>query len=162
MFSFKKYFIVVLVLFCSSCEKSKTQALQAENVEKQNRIEEQQKQISRLEERLSALEETNKNSMPSSENNYNSGIQSSQFYFIVLEVVENHISEKRQMYYTTQVNQISSYNDNIKYQLLDEVVSNYKNSPSGRVYEGSVKSRNIYLFNNYEDASKAREKYIMN
>jgi hypothetical protein len=77
-------------------------------------------------------------------------------------VIEDHTFEKESIYYTTQVNQLSNYNDNVKYRLLDEVVANYKKSPSGMLYKGSIKKRNIYLFDTYEQASKAREKYIMN
>lgn len=153
----------LLLLSCQS-NKSDTETLQQDNVQKQNIIDEQQKQIARLEQRLNSLEtkSNSHNTNSSFENGYNSASYATQYYFIVLEVVENHVMDKRKMFYTTQVNQISNYSENTKYKLLDEVVSSYKNSPSARVYEGDVKKRNIYLFGSYEEASKAREKYIMN
>lgn len=142
---------------------SNTEDLQKDNVQKQNVIDEQQKQIARLEQRLNNLEsKSNSNNDNSSFENGNSSSFATQYYFIVLEVVENHVMDKRKLFYTTQVSQISNYNENVKYRLLDEVVSSYKNSPSARVYDGDVKKRNIYLFSSYEEASIAREKYIMN
>jgi len=161
--------ILIVLLFLgaallSSCDNStQTQKLTRENQEKQEKIDEQTKEINRLEERLSKIE-NQQNSEPSYNgkeegNNSNYG---SQYYFVVLEVIEKHYPNNEQFYYTTQVNQISNYNDNIKYRLLDEVVTKYKNSPSGMAFNGNVRKRDIYLFNSYEEASKAREKYIMN
>lgn len=156
-------FAVFIFLFSSCDSSTQTQKLKRENQEKQEKIDEQTKQINRLEERLNKIE-----NQQTSEPSYNDKEVSSysnygnQYYFIVLEVIEKHYPNNEQFYYTTQVNQLSNYNDNIKYRLLDEVVTQYKNSPSGMVYKGNVKKRDIFLFNSYEEASKAREKYIMN
>lgn len=160
------FFLLATTLLLLSCENSNNQKkLQEDNQNKQNTIDEQQRQITQLEERLNRLENNTSNSNTDNyvptENQNNSNYYG-QYYFIVLEVIEDHTFEKESFYYTTQVNQLSNYNDNIKYRLLDEVVSDYKKSPSGMVYKGSVKKRNIYLFDTYEQASKAREKYIMN
>ena len=136
-----------------------------ENQIKQSKIDEQERQINQLEDRLNKLEETQKSEpVINTPNSYNEDYSnySGQYYFVVLEVTEDHIVEKQNLYYTTQVNQLNNYNDNVKYRLLDEVVTNYKKSPSGMAYKGNVKKRNIYLFDSYEQASKAREKYIMN
>lgn len=146
-----------MLLSFSSCETSqkKVESLEKEKALNETQIQQQKEQIDKLEKRLSALEQ---NETPSSDNSFGN----KQYYFIVLKVIEDHITNKESLYYTTSVNEISNYDEETKYQLLDEVVSNYKNSPSGRVYKGNVRDRQIYLFNNYTEASKAREKYIMN
>ncbi len=84
------------------------------------------------------------------------------YYFIVLEIVEDHHTSRQRLNWTTSVKTIGVLNDDLKYRLLDQEVSNYKNSPNGIVYNGSIKKREIFLFNSYQEASKAREKYIMN
>ena len=160
-YSFTAWFFC---LFVSCNSQDKIKQLEKENASKESEIQQQKQQIDKLEQRLSALEQndnytSNENYPPSS--NGNSG-GSKQYYFIVLKVVEDHITNKESMYYTTSVNEIYNYDEVVKYQLLDKVVSNYKNSPSGMAWKGNVKDRQIYLFDNYAEASKAREKYIMN
>lgn len=155
---------ILLLISCNSSQK-KVESLEKENALKQSEIQQQKNQIEKLEKRLSALEQTEYPS--SNEDNYsppsnNNSYSNKQYYFVVLKVVEDHYPNKESFYYTTSVNELSNYDEAIKYQLLDKVVSNYKSSPSGMVYKGNVKDRQIYLFDNYAEASKAREKYIMN
>lgn len=85
-----------------------------------------------------------------------------QYYFVVLNIVEDHVFEKKKSFYVTSINELSYYNDEIKYKILDDVVMQYKSSPSGIAYNGSIKKREIFTFFSYEEASKAREEYIMN
>lgn len=156
-------FSLVLLSSCNSSQ-NKVENLEKENALKQSEIQQQKEQIDKLEKRLSALEQTE---YPSNDDKYsppsnNNSFGNKQYYFVVLKVVEDHYPNKESFFYTTSVNEISNYDEAIKYQLLDKVVSNYKSSPSGMVYKGNVKDRQIYLFNNYAEASKAREKYIMN
>ncbi len=85
-----------------------------------------------------------------------------QYYFVVLDIVEDHVFEKKKSFYVTSINELTYYNDEIKYKILDDVVMQYKSSPSGIAYNGSIKKREIFTFFSYEEASKAREEYIMN
>lgn len=132
MKSITQFRILIALLFVgavllSSCDNStQTQKLKRENQKKQEKIDKQTQQINRLEERLNKIE-NQQNSEPSytdKESNYSN--YGSQYYFVVLEVVEKHYLNNEQFYYTTQVNQINNYNDNIKYRLLDEVEQNTK------------------------------------
>ncbi|MFN3022045.1 hypothetical protein ACK1KB_13880 [Chryseobacterium sp. TY3] len=158
-------FSTLLLISCQNNEKqqeldNKNQILQTANREQKSTIDAQSQKINQLEERLSKLEENKQDLQDSQPNDFSN--YSGQYYFIVLEIEEFHYPNTEKFFYTTKVNQLSNYDDNIKYQLLDEVVSNYKNSVNAKVYKGSVNNRNIYLFNTYEQASQAREKYIMN
>jgi hypothetical protein len=174
-----KHFSIILLLGLFSCqsEEPETEVLQDESVqeetvvqdqalveEQQNTIEAQRMQIAQLEQRLGALERQSSmvTNTSTKETEQSTPFNGTQYFFMVLEVVEDHIYEKRKMYYTSRVNEISNYDDNIKYRLLDEFVSVYKNSADGMVYKGNVKKRNVHLYNSYEEASRAREKYIMN
>ena len=162
----RKILLLAITFLLLSCDNSKNQnKLEEEIRNKQNTIDLQQIQIIQLEERINRLENNtsnNSNDNYAPNENQNNANYFGQYYFIVLEVIEDHVFEKENFYYTTQVNQLSNYNENVKYRLLDEVVTEYKRSPSGIAYKGNVKKRNIYLFDTYEQASKAREKYIMN
>ena len=171
----KLIFILFTTTFLFSCQngektndlQNENQILELKNKEQKNTIDNQEQKINQLEERLNRLEETqnetqgvqpvNNDYVDNDFSNY-----SGQYYFIVLEIEEYHFPNNEKYFYTTQVNQLSNYNDNVKYKLLDEVVSNYKNSINAIVHKGSVNKRNIFLFDSYEQASKAREKYIMN
>lgn len=180
-------FAVCSFLFSSCDSSTQTQKLEKENQEKQEKIDEQTDQINRLEERLNRIENEkideqtnqidrleqranrieNKQITEPSYNNEESSYSNygNQYYFIVLEVTvthnySNNYSNDEQFYYTTQVNQLSNYNDNVKFRLLDDVVTQYKSSPHGMVNKGSISKRDIFLFNSYEEASKAREKYL--
>ena len=151
--------ILLFAFFISSCQSNKeNESLKNDNLVKQRVIDEQQRQINSLQERLTTLE--------SHSNDQNvEGIASfsnSQYYFIVLQVSEERFSEGEQhFYFVTQINEIMDYNENLKYKLLDDVVLTYKNSSNASLFNGSVKKRNIYLFSSYQEASKAREKYVI-
>lgn len=134
-----------------------------ELLEKQNKIEEQSAQIKQLQSRLAQYEQLQPQGLLNTDDgNAGTGNLGHQYYFIVLDIVENHYTSRQRFTWTTSVKTIGVLNDELKYRLLDQEVSNYKNSANGIVYNGSIKKREIYLFNSYQEASKAREKYIMN
>lgn len=90
------------------------------------------------------------------------------FAFIVMEVVQdgeysNNQGGQRVNYYRcSDVLNVGILDSETKYKLLDKFQQNYMSSPEGKVYHGSVNSREIFTFSTYEDASIAREKYIIN
>lgn len=157
-------FIIGLFLLASCESQQKVKELEQKIKVLEYQLQVKQIHITSLTQRLEEFENQRNGAFEKSQlnNNLNYSTTENQYYFIVLEIIEDRTFDKQEFYYTTQVNQIKIYNESIKYQLLDEVVSDYKNSARGSVYNGTVKNRNIYLFNSYENASKAREKYIMN
>lgn len=83
------------------------------------------------------------------------------FYFIVIRAQVKRFGyedRSKSMIFTSDVNQISNYNDDIKYQLLDKMV---KNVEAGQAYT-NVSQREIFTFHTYKQASQAREKYVIN
>lgn len=87
------------------------------------------------------------------------------FAFILMEIEENgqslQFGKRIQYYSVSDVLEVGELDNERKYRLLDDFQSKYMNSSEGKVYQGSVKSRKIFTFSSYEEASKAREKYII-
>lgn len=104
-------------------------------------------------------EPTNVVTTPAPSYNYSS----TKYFFVVLKVVEDHYTEYQTSYVTSDILEAQSYelDEETKYKLLDKFVKSYKNSPSGMAWKGNIKSRKIYSYDSYEEASRAREKYIM-
>lgn len=126
-------------------------------------------QSSKLEERISQLEKENK-SLKQSENSIQIKEPVNQYAVIVLHVeslVEKTPGEmgvnfdpykKYKGYYVSGVRTESDDSESNKYRLMDEFQSDFMNDS----HEGKVDSRNIYFYNTYEEASKAREKFMLN
>lgn len=174
MRKFKNHLFVVtllplIVLASCNLNTKKINSLQNENREKQAQISEQKLEIEKLNRKVFALEQNRNNDNSNDFENSNGSeidnpnqLLNKQYYFIVLKITEKRIMNIEDFYSVTEVNEIGNFSESIRYKLLDKVVSNYMNSIDAKLYEGSVKQRNFYLFNSYIEASKAREKYIIN
>ncbi len=137
------------LIACNSQEQKKDKVISA-----------QEKQIKDLEERINKIETEKPSSYKNVSDNQPTHTNS-QYYFILLKVKEQHGLILQSLNYSSEVTEITNYNESIKYKLLDNAVSNYKSSMGAAVYNGSIYSREIFLFDTYEAASKEREKYIM-
>jgi hypothetical protein len=59
---------------------------------------------------------------------------------------------------TSQIQEFKSFNEDTKYRFMDEITQHYKLTNSR---EGQVNNRRCFVFNSYEEASKEREKYVI-
>lgn len=143
---------MLLVILINSCKNNETENLKYEIKIKQQMINDLTKRVSELEYELHDLKI----------DSINLANNSTKYYFVVLRVTEDHITTKEPLNYTSVINEINEYNETIKYKILDEISYQYKRSPAGIAWKGSINDRQIYIYSTYEEASKEREKYFMN
>lgn len=100
----------------------------------------------------------------------NSNFESTKKYgFVVMTVRQenDNVMEKmdgisyRNYMFSTAIKEYDYVNEDSKYQILDEAQAAYKRSSGAIYYKGSVKDRQLLLFDSYSEASKAREKYTI-
>lgn len=94
----------------------------------------------------------------------------STYAFVLLEVEEvtgfttanGFLENKTQRFnYTSLVKEFKPFNEEVKYQFLDEIVGEYKLNRGGVPTSGKILKRECFVFNSYEEASKEREKYVL-
>jgi hypothetical protein len=94
--------------------------------------------------------------------------QASKYVFVLLSVsqkeyAENYMGKVTKTYnYCSGIEQFPYVTEDLKYQLMDKVQSKYQNSGGAMLYDGEVNDRKVFVFDSYEQASKEREKYLIN
>lgn len=148
--------LLIFVFIISGCNQ---------NLESEKRLKELEEQNKELREQI------NTRDRPSSNNTeYKPAppIQNTKFIFVVLQVLQTNPDKpwdhdnKINMVVCSPIQEVTNLDDNIKYQLMDKSQDSYLNYSGGKLYGGSVKSRKCLDYDNYEEASKAREKYLNN
>lgn len=118
------------------------------------------------------------------DDNYNSNIRNEKFAFVVLSLHKKEFDtdkwrddldlEQRlgtnmkdkglkivEYYVTSPIVTFNKFDDDIKYNFMDEVQSNYRRN-SFSADPGKITKRECFVFDNYKDASLARSKYTTN
>ncbi|WP_273216155.1 hypothetical protein [Runella zeae] len=139
--------IIILVTFsCSSSTKNK----QAELEEQLNKLEKENKL---LKQEISQPKAT------------------SVYAFVVLNVTQTEqelkaegpniesVNIEKSYYYTSEIHELSFFNEAIKYKLMDDFQNEYLSFYS--IYKGQVKNRQCFTFGTYQEASRKREQYLI-
>jgi hypothetical protein len=178
---FKICFVALIITGCNNGDEKaqlqkQIQQLTIENNTKQDKIDVQEKTLSALNERMNNLEQAQApqpsgpiaNSTPEPTNAGNQNTYGKKYYFIVLNVREVEAYSARmdgqkevsRYYYVSSVGELDYVDEDVKYKLMDEMVVRYKQTDWNN--SKSIDKRRIYLFDSYQSASKAREKYVIN
>jgi len=88
---------------------------------------------------------------------------SAKYFFVLLKVTQTEpVSGKDELYnYCTKIQEISKLGEDLKYRLMDEAQEIYLASPAGSLHNGRVTARECLIFGSYQEASKEREKYLL-
>jgi hypothetical protein len=96
-------------------------------------------------------------------NNNNSIVTSEKYCFVLLKVTQTEPLWGKDEYYNycTKIQEISTVDEDSKYRLMDDAQEIYLGSPSGTLHNGSVIERECFIFDSYQEASREREKYLI-
>lgn len=161
----KKIASIFSVLIIFSCQnsgeikdlKTENDKLKSENVHLKNTI-------LNLDDKVAIIEK--KSEKTDLEKQQNITVQNSIiYYFIVLEVTEKLFTSSgeipgKKLYYTSEVSETENYDEQIKYKLLDGAVKSYNRDGTIK-HRTILNNREIFTYETYQEASEAREQYIM-
>ena len=160
---FMKYnlFVIICIFLSllSSCNTHNTTEERLKKLEQENK---------ELKEKIST-EQPNRSNSTNYQNtspNYNTSTNT-KYVFVLLKTTQIERDEmtmdkiEKRYNYCSEIQNLPFISEDIKYELMDKVQRSYKNSASAIVYNGRVNSRQVFVFDSYEEASKAREKYLV-
>lgn len=163
MKTLKIYPLLFIILTLSCVSKQKYDELQ----KKFDRIDAQNTQ---LKEQLVRQYENRIPTPPPTYNYQDEMVVLPSYAFVVLDVeeitkrsLENGIWQETwgKFTSTSQIKEFRPFTEEAKYIFLDEVVASYKQANAGPPKDGKVLKRECLSFKTYEEASKEREKYIL-
>lgn len=161
-------FVCVLCLSCNS-QKEKTAGDSKLLAKVDSLINENRK----LSEQLSQASQNEKSNISETSTFQNTeGISKQKYAFVLLVVkitepyysklLEKMTTKTEQYSICSPVKSFDSFNEDIKYQFMDEFQSNYmKGRLQGDTYSTVIDSRQCFAFETYVEASKEREKYLI-
>lgn len=84
-----------------------------------------------------------------------------QYLFVKLSVIENRISQMQESNIVSQIQELNRIDDEVKARIEDQVVGEYLNSPSAKVYQGRITQKETFVFNSYTEASEMRNSFLI-
>lgn len=162
-------FIFLLFISCNSQkEKSENDSKLLAKVD--SLINENRKLTEQLSQ-ASQKEKNSTNDIPTTPENITESNQS-KYAFVVLiakitepyysSLLEKMTTKTEEYSICSQVKSFDGFNEDIKYQFMDEFQANYmKGRIQGDSYSTVISSRQCLAFNSYQEASKEREKYLI-
>ncbi len=84
-----------------------------------------------------------------------------QYLFVKLSVMENRINQMQKSNVVSQIQELERIDDEVKARIEDQVVGEYLNSPSAKVYQGRITQKETFVFNNYTEASEKRNSFLI-
>lgn len=72
-----------------------------------------------------------------------------------------HIDRPQQLNVVSNIQEYKNINETTKAKLKDAIISNYLKSGEARFYQGKILSAKVYQFDNYMEASKKRNSYLI-
>ncbi|OVE53982.1 hypothetical protein [Chryseobacterium mucoviscidosis] len=84
-----------------------------------------------------------------------------QYLFVRLSVTENRISQMQESNIVSQIQELNRIDDEVKARIEDQVVGEYLNSPSAKVYQGKITQKETFVFNSYTEASEKRNSFLI-
>ncbi|SHL78989.1 hypothetical protein [Chryseobacterium contaminans] len=84
-----------------------------------------------------------------------------QYLFVKLSVMENRISQMQESNIISPIQELDRIDDEIKARLEDQVISEYLNSPSAKVYQGKILQKETFVFSSYTEASEKRKSFLI-
>ena len=95
-------------------------------------------------------------------NNSVSFAASEKYCFVLLKATQTDYDGKEEYFnYCTKIQDFLNIGEDLKYKLMDNAQESYLGSPSGGLHKGRVTSRECFIFDTYQEASKEREKYLI-
>jgi len=162
----KAFVIVQLITLMSlGCNSDKIAQLEKENNELRKKVSDQENDYSNERDNI----ETNKNDN-----------QVKKYAMVVLSVTQREFDAEaaqssayvrdgppspyvtRKYNYCSAIKSFTNLTEDKKYEFLDEIQSLYLGSIDAKMNKGHIKSRQIFVFDTYEEASKEREQYMIN
>lgn len=152
-----KWSFLVLFFGCNSDNKTE---------ERLKRLEQENKE---LKEKISTeklyIPQNNQNTSPN--NNTDNQSRASKYVFVLLKTTQTEYNETsmervdRRYNICSEIERLAYVDEDMKYSLMDQVQGSYMKSASRIMDRGRVNSREVFVFDTYEEASKAREKYLV-
>ena len=127
----------------------------------------------KLSEQLSQASQREKNNAPDNSVSDNADrTNKAQYVFVVLvakitepyysKLLEKMTTKTEEYSICSQVKPFEVFNEDIKYEFMDEIQANYmKGRMQSESYSTVITSRQCLAFNTYQEASKEREKYLI-
>lgn len=84
-----------------------------------------------------------------------------QYLFVKLSVTENRISQMQESNVISPIQELDRIDDEIKARLEDQVIGEYLNSPSAKVYQGKILQKETFVFSSYTEASEKRKSFLI-
>ncbi|MFC0428922.1 hypothetical protein [Chryseobacterium scophthalmum] len=83
------------------------------------------------------------------------------YIFVRLVVVEDKYTRTQELNIVSQIQELQSIDEETKARIEDNIVSQYLNSYGAQVYQGKIIKKEIFVFNNYTEASEKRNSYLI-
>ncbi|WP_299183976.1 hypothetical protein [uncultured Chryseobacterium sp.] len=84
-----------------------------------------------------------------------------QYLFVKLSVIENRISQMQESNVVSQIKKLERIDDEVKARIEDQVVGEYLNSSSAKVYQGRITKKETFVFHSYTEASEKRNSFLI-
>lgn len=84
-----------------------------------------------------------------------------QYLFVRLAVTENKITQIQESNIVSQIQELDRIDDEVKARIEDQVIGEYLNSSSAKVYKGKIVRKETFVFNSYVEASEKRNSFLI-